>query len=106
MRILWLIILCLTVKCSLACTSFYCLNSCGDYKLIVANNRDEDIYRLTVPADVWPAKIGGEKKNNVKLSSDYIYCDQRGTPPYDLCVFGPLDHAKGVPPKRYSTWLG
>lgn len=92
------------VKGSLACSSFYCLNSCGDYKLIVANNRDEDIYRLTVPAGVWPPKTG-EKQNYIK-SSDFIYCDQRGTPPYDLCVFGPLDHAKGVPPKRYSTWLG
>ena len=33
------------------CSSFYCLNSCGSsknskgYKLILANNRDENIYR-------------------------------------------------------------
>ena len=36
------------------CTSFYCINSCGDYKLILANNRDEDIFRLTKDADLWP----------------------------------------------------
>ena len=43
-----------------ACTSFYCINSCGSsnnnrksgYKLILANNRDEDIFRPTWAANV------------------------------------------------------
>ena len=37
-----------------ACSSFYCINSCGSsknnkgYKLILANNRDENIYRYKI----------------------------------------------------------
>ena len=48
------------IKSTNGCTSFYCINSCGKnlnyknvgYKLILANNRDEDIYRPTLPANV------------------------------------------------------
>ncbi len=52
------------IKC---CTSFYCINSCGDYKLILANNRDEDIFRSTRDASLWP------KKERFASSSPNVY---------------------------------
>lgn len=92
------------------CTSFYCINSCGasktdqskkGYKMILANNRDEDIYRLTIPASVWPPK------NPKFKSQDTLNCDQsQYDPPFNLCVYGALDFAKDKPPNYYSTWLG
>jgi uncharacterized protein with NRDE domain len=72
------------------CTAFYCINSCGSssnqkgYKLILANNRDEDIYRLTIPAAKW-------MQPTFKNTST---------------VFGPLDFEDGRPPNYYSTWIG
>lgn len=77
-----------------SCTSFYCLNSCGSsstnkgYKLILANNRDEDIYRLTQNASQWPSP----KKVYKYLQESRVY--------------GPLDLKNGEPPNYYSTWLG
>ena len=44
-------ILLIAIRDLKACSSFYCINSCGSsktnkgYKLILANNRDENIYR-------------------------------------------------------------
>ena len=58
-HILGLVIIYLTLNVALieCCTSFYCINSCGgDYKLILANNRDEDVYRLTRDAQLWPKR--------------------------------------------------
>lgn len=78
----------LTTKC---CTSFYCINSCGTsdtnkgYKLILANNRDENIYRLTRNASLWPSN---------QRSDD------------DISIYGALDLQNGYPPDYYSTWLG
>jgi len=98
------------------CTSFYCLNSCGSsqstrgYKLIVANNRDEDIYRLTWPASAWPPRNLG-KLYNSRLKQSYkqsqVDSDKRNMePPFNLCVYGALDVAHELPPNYYSTWLG
>ena len=83
---------------SRSCTSFYCINSCGcsppdvskcartGFKLILANNRDENVYRPTKSVDKWPQTLPG---------------------PYaSTQVYGPLDLAVGVPPEHYSTWLG
>lgn len=78
------------------CTSFYCINSCGSsiinkgYKLILANNRDEEIYRSTQKADLWPNKNG------------LAECDSKN----NHCVYGALDLKNGAPPNYYSTWLG
>ena len=96
------------------CSSFYCINNCGGrergYKLILANNRDENIYRLTIPANVWQPKLVADSKNFqnfFKQNSQTIYCNQHDSPkPYNLCVYGALDLARGTPPKIYSTWLG
>lgn len=74
-----------------SCTSFYCINHCGastngkfkGYKLILANNRDEDVTRPTLPSEFWEIESG-------KM----------------LNVFGPIDTLNGVPPKYYSTWIG
>lgn len=74
------------------CVSFYCINSCGSspstnngYKLILANNRDEDINRPTKPADKWPFADEFPAKNT---------------------VYGALDVLRGHAPEVYSTWLG
>lgn len=109
------VILCCIKKIKL-CTSFYCINSCGSsqstrgYKLIIANNRDEDIYRLTWPANVWPPreilKQSNSRSNPLNKRSQ-IECDQRNLePPFNLCVYGALDVANELPPYHYSTWLG
>jgi hypothetical protein len=100
------------------CTAFYCLNSCGSsrenkgLKLIVAVNRDEQVDRRTIPADVWPAKNGQQivTSSYEKLLTGgrkVVNCDQsKLQPPYNLCVYGPLDLQNDVPPRYYSTWLG
>ena len=92
-----------------SCTSFYCINSCGKsnrhrgFKLILANNRDEDITRPTIDAKTWPPKINNEKFTSFDLSN----CDQsKLKEPFNLCVYGALDEANGVAPNYYSTWLG
>jgi hypothetical protein len=105
-----------TYKTTDACVSFICINSCGGdpatksgYKLILANNRDEDIYRATLSASVWPSKSLESKKstNSIQRDADFISCDQSDAKsPYNLCVYGALDVAKGTPPQRFSTWLG
>ena len=77
------------------CTSFYCIQSCGEnikskgYKLILANNRDEDINRPTLPATQWPLRTSNQTNLNE-----------------DLKVYGALDIKNGGPPKYYSSWLG
>lgn len=91
------------------CISFYCINSCGSsnnglnkgYKLILANNRDEELNRLTISASSWLSKYVESRSNN------YIYlpCNTSKIS-NDLCVYGPLDLARGQPPDYYSTWLG
>ena len=90
-----------------SCTSFYCINSCGKsfnqkgYKLILANNRDEDIYRPTIDAKAWPAK-----RSSFFLDHNEE-CDQsKLDKPYNLCAYGALDQANGIAPNYYSTWLG
>jgi hypothetical protein len=84
----------LFIDISNACTSFYCINHCGSsfvknknikqtngYKLILANNRDEDIYRPTWPARAWPPR----KPNSTMINSS-VYCDQsKNKPPFNLC---------------------
>jgi uncharacterized protein with NRDE domain len=95
-----------------SCTSFYCVNSCGaskidsnkkGFKLVLANNRDENIYRQTWPANVWPSK----KANPLRASKQAVDCDQsQDEPPFNLCVYGALDTARNKPPDYYSTWLG
>jgi hypothetical protein len=96
----------LTIATIESCVSFLCINSCGSsklnkgYKLIFAINRDEDIYRKTIPASSWPASTSLKLKSGLK-------CDQSNLqPPYNLCVYGALDVAKSTPPEHYSTWLG
>lgn len=101
----------LTSQC---CTSFYCINSCGTqsnsrkgYKLILANNRDEDIYRQTGPADVWLPKVPKASSHAYRIKDNEIICDQSShAPPFNLCVFGPIDLEIDVPPNLYSTWIG
>ena len=122
------------VKISFACSSFYCINSCGTaksvqkagFKLILANNRwalktflkidinwfnyydfrDEDIYRLTLPANVWPS-INSQVYNSKKTITNTLDCDQsQQEPPFNLCVYGALDIKNDKPPNYYSTWLG
>lgn len=92
-----------------ACSSFYCINSCGSsksnkgYKLILANNRDENIYRYTISADVWPPR---KNDKTTKSFQSFNECYQTiHQPPFDLCVFGALDVAREGPPSYYSTWL-
>ena len=96
-----------------SCTSFYCINSCGGslekkqrgFKLILANNRDEDIYRPTVPAGVWPAKTLNPR-SYFSIENKFV-CDQsKAGAPFNLCVYGALDQANGIAPNYYSTWLG
>jgi hypothetical protein len=93
-----------------ACSSFYCLNGCGGYKLILANNRDEDIYRPTLPADVWPSEQSATAVNYKKTIDNLklIECDQSKSSElsYNLCVYGALDTKRDSPPRLYSTWLG
>ena len=95
-----------------SCTSFYCINSCGKsdsqrgFKLILANNRDEDITRPTIDANVWPPKINNLKSKSFPLDNT-LECDQsKLEPPYNICAYGALDEANGVAPNYYSTWLG
>jgi uncharacterized protein with NRDE domain len=97
-----------------ACTSFYCVNSCGaskvepnkrGFKLVLVNNRDEDIYRQTLPANAWPPKTGNFIRG--LSSKQTVECDQsKDEPPFNLCVYGALDTARNKPPNYYSTWLG
>lgn len=98
------------LTCIESCISFYCINSCGSsntntarkgFKLISAINRDENIYRKTLPASVWPSK-------NTKIPNNKnLNCDQsKLNPPHNLCVYGALDVERGYPPDYYSTWLG
>ena len=75
-----------------SCISFICINSCGassksrGYKLILLNNRDEAIDRLTKSASFWP--------------QNQIWPDAK--------IFGPLDIANTCSTcyNDYSTWLG
>lgn len=106
-----------------SCTAFYCLNSCGTkqtnvvgakqggFKLIVAVNRDEQVDRPTLNAGVWPPKNGMQnlrlKTSKLDKTRSLVECDQsKMEPPYNLCVYGPLDVAGKRPPIYYSTWLG
>ena len=95
-----------------SCTSFYCINSCGKsnthrgFKLILANNRDEDITRPTIDAKAWPPKIQNSKSTSFPIEQK-LECDQsKLDAPFNLCVYGALDEANGVAPNYYSTWLG
>ena len=97
-----------------SCTSFYCINACGEskeksqrgFKLILANNRDEDIYRPTVNADIWLPKMAGDSAKQFSPENKYK-CDQsKSDVPFNLCVYGALDEANGIAPNYYSTWLG
>ena len=85
-----------------SCSSFFCINSCGysdtnkGYKLILANNRDENVNRLTQPAKVWLPRIDTWRLNDKSLD-DYVECDQSNlSPPYNLCAYGALDLAIGI----------
>lgn len=101
-----------------SCTAFYCLNSCGSrnsglsspkqgFKLVVAVNRDEAVDRPTLSASVWPSKKNGGGISLKWLRNGFVECDQsKMEPPYNLCVYGPLDVAGKPPPEYYSTWLG
>jgi uncharacterized protein with NRDE domain len=77
-----------------SCVSYICINSCGlgqdrGYKLILLNNRDEDLNRLTKPTSFWPPR-------------QTIHTHSPGDE-HDKKVYGPLDIQRGFPP--YSTWL-
>jgi hypothetical protein len=85
-----------------SCSSFFCINSCGysntnkGYKLILANNRDENVNRLTQSAKVWLPRIDTWRSNDESLN-DNIECDQSNLrPPYNLCSYGALDLAIGL----------
>ena len=101
-----------TIFCTAnACTSFYCINQCGTsktnkgYKFVLANNRDEDIYRLTTSAKAWPPR--DMQTFRLTQSSAPADCDQSMMkPPFNVCAYGALDLAIANPPEIYSTWLG
>ncbi|RNA36406.1 transport and Golgi organization 2-like protein, partial [Brachionus plicatilis] len=106
MKIIYLYFVFIKLKSFEFCTSFYCINSCGlskdgsnkGFKLILANNRDEDIYRPTLPASAWLSKF-------LKAGHDsYKPCDKNHKSE-DLCVYGALDVKNAAPPEYYSTWL-
>jgi hypothetical protein len=81
-------------------------------KLIVAVNRDEQVDRRTIPADMWPPKLVGGRGGQTVVSvkdpiRNLVTCDQsKMEPPYNLCVYGALDMEDNTPPNYYSTWLG
>lgn len=107
MKIYYIILIALKIKFFESCSSFYCINSCGQskdgsnigFKLILANNRDEDIFRPTKPASAWISKYV-DKTNDVLMP-----CDENSKSD-ELCVYGPLDVKNAAPPQYYSTWLG
>lgn len=107
MKILVVFFVLLKLKYFESCSSFYCINSCGSskdgsnkgFKLILANNRDEDINRPTLPASSWLSKYL-KKGNDI-----YLPCD-KNPKSEELCVYGALDVKNKAPPEYYSTWLG